>query len=47
MYVMEDIQKVISVDVPSVLNEIQFLKFINDNPCYYQTDNVRNAMYRL
>ena len=43
---ISDTKRRISVDYLAVIKEIQFLKYINDNPVYYQTDTVLKAIYR-
>ena len=40
------VKNIISVDTEAVMKELQFLKYINDHPVYYQTEHVRHAIYR-
>ena len=40
------VKNIISVDTVAVRKELQFLKYINDHPVYYQTEHVRHAIYR-
>ena len=40
-------KRLISVDYSAVMKELDFLKYINDNPTYYQSEaNIKRAVYR-
>ena len=40
------VKNIISVDTVAVRKELQFLKYFNDHPVYYQPEHVRHAIYR-